>query len=245
MIGEKREIKETIEKKSDEPFKIIFEFVNNNTGVKNMHRKVSKNKECKELKEKPNELNNKGFREAKDISGKSPIHKAAALKSKFEKEQISKEVAIIPVDNELEEPIYPAGKKENEESVNLRYKDSQNETLLEKVFAYEKLSGITIPLDFESDSGTDYSGSFILSVKKSEIDKFRAFMKDDFEEIPFSETADQKIEEIQSKRSSRAIAIDKSITASRVGLKENPIDLKEWAESPNTLDLLDVDSGEE
>lgn len=212
-----------------------------------MHRKVSKNKECKELKEKPNELNNKGFREAKDISGKSPIHKATALKSKFEKEQISKEVAIIPVDNELEEPIDPAGndKKEDEGSVILRYKDSENETLLEKVFAYEKLSGTTIPLDFESDSGTDYSGSFILSIKKSEIDKFRAFMKDDFEEIPYSETADQKIKDVQSRRSNRAIAIDKSITASRVGRKDNPIDLKDWSENPNTLDLLGVDAGEE
>ncbi|OGM11671.1 hypothetical protein A2Z22_01955 [Candidatus Woesebacteria bacterium RBG_16_34_12] len=213
-----------------------------------MHRKVSKNKECKELKEKPNELNNKGlnnkgFREAKDISGKSPIHKAAALKNKFEKEQISEEVAIIPVDNELEKPIDPAGKKENEESVILRYKDSENETLLEKVFAYEKLSGTTIPLDFESDSGTDYSGSFILSLKKSEVDKFRAFMKDDFEEIPF-ETTDNIIQDVQSRRSNRAISIDKSIKANRVGHKENPIDLKNWSKNFNTLDLLGVDTGE-
>jgi len=210
--------------------------------VKNMQsKKANKIKECKK---KTNELNNKGFREAKDLSGKSPIHKAAALKNKFEKEQISKEVAIIPVDNEQEKPIDPTGKKENEESVILQYKDSENETLLEKVSAYEKLSGTTIPLDFESDSGTDYSGSFILSIKKSEIDKFRAFMKDDFEEIPISETADNTIKDVQSRRSNRAIAIDKSITASRVGRKDNPIDLKDWSENPNTLDLLGVDAGE-
>ncbi len=210
-----------------------------------MQRKESKNKECKELKEKPNELNNKGFREAKDLSGKSPIHKAAALKNKFEKEQISKKVAMTPVDNELEEPINPAGKKENEESVILRYKDSEKDNLLEKVFAYEKLSGTTIPLDFESDSGTDYSGSFILSVKKSEIDEFRTFMRD-FEEIPVNESKeiDEKISEVQSKRSNRAIAMDKSIKANRVGLKEIPIDLKNWSENPGKLDLLDVDSGE-
>lgn len=212
---------------------------------------VKNKEENKECKEKTNRKNKGGYKELKDpLTEKAPRHQAAASENK---DIISDEVAFAPckdkkenedtvtqeavvTDFEKAEEIVP---DKDEESVILRYKDSKKDNLLEKVFAYEKLSGITIPLDYDSDSE-----SFLVSVKKSEIDEFRPFMKD-FEEIPFSgETADNTIKDVQSRRSNRAIAIDKSITASRVGDKQNPIDLKDWVENPNTLDLLGVDDGE-
>lgn len=188
-------------------------------------KEASKIQECEEktLESKKN----KGYKEPKDpLINKAKRHSVAALKKNAN--EISDNVAIAQkaVIDDIEIP-------NNEGESLLRYKDSENKNIPEKVFAYEKMNGTTIPLDYDSDGE-----SFLVSVKKSEIDGFRTFMKD-FEEIPL---ADQKIEEIQSKRSNRAIAIDKSITASRVGRKENPIDLKEWAESPNTLDLLGVDA---
>ncbi len=62
--------------------------------------------------------------------------------------------------------------------------------------------------------------------------------------MPYINETDKKIKDVQSKRSNRAIAIDKSIKANRVGHKENPADLKEWAENPNKLDLLGVDAAD-
>ncbi|OGH05882.1 MAG: hypothetical protein A2W22_04630 [Candidatus Levybacteria bacterium RBG_16_35_11] len=212
-----------------------------------MIKNKDKTQECKDKKSKDKE-NKGGYRELKDpLLGKGKRHSAAALKK--DADAISNEGAVVPSGEHKgaqEAVIADLEKKVDDveipnkdgESVILRYKDSEKENLLEKIFAYEKMTGTTIPLDYDSDSE-----SFLVSVKKSEIDEFRPFMKD-FLEIPFKETADKKIEEIQSKRSNRAIAIDKSITASRVGRKDNPIDLKNWSENPGKLDLLDVDSGE-
>ena len=212
-----------------------------------MVKNKDESQECKENKLK-DKKNKGGYKELKDpLTGKGKRHSAAALKK--DADIISDEVAVVPsgghkvaqeaVIADFEKKVDDVEIPEKDgESVILRYKDSKKENLLEKVYAYEKMSGTTIPLDYDSDSD-----SFILSIKKSEIDKFRTFMMD-FEEIPFNETADKKIEEIQSQRSNRAIAIDESKTANRVGRKDNPIDLKDWAENPAKLDLLDVDAGE-
>lgn len=207
-----------------------------------------KNKdECKECKEKKlkDKKNKGGYKEIKDpLLGKGKRHSSASLKK--DADIISDDVAISPSGNDKKgqkETVTQADALEivpdkDEESIILRYKDSEKDNLLEKVFAYEKMTGTTIPLDYDSDSD-----SFIVSVKKLEVDKFRTFMND-FEEIPFDETADNTIKEIQSKRSNRAIAIDNSIKANRVGDKQNPTDLKDWSKNPSTLDLLGVDDGE-
>lgn len=217
-----------------------------------MIQNKDESQECKEKKLK-DKKNKGGYRELKDpLTGKGKRHTASAMKK--DADVISDDVAISPAGNdkkEQEETVTQEGanfeKKtedveivpdKDKESIILRYKDSEKENLLEKVFAYEKMSGTTIPLDYDSNSD-----SFILSIKKSEIDEFRTFMKD-FEEIPFSGTADTTIGKVQSNRSSRAIAIDNSKTASRVGRKDNPVDLKDWSENPSRLDLLDVDAGE-
>jgi hypothetical protein len=205
-----------------------------------------KSKEDKECKEKTVKgKNNKGgYKEPKDpLTEKAPRHQAAMKKDVdaiSDDVSIAQEAVVKDFEKKAEAEVVP---DKDEESVILRYKDSKKDNLLEKVFAYEKMSGTTIPLDFESDSGNEDSGSFLVSVKRSEIEKFRSFMKD-FEEIPFSGEIEHKIAEVQSKRSGRAVAMDKSIKANRVGRKDNPIDLKDWSENPARLDLLDVDAGE-
>ena len=195
-----------------------------------MVKNKDERKDCKEKKLK-DKKNKGGYKEIKDpLLGKGKRHTASAMKK--DADVISDDVAISPAGNDKkgkEETVNPASadfEKEtedleiipdkDEESVILRYKDSVEENILEKVFAYEKKTGTTIPLDFDSDSE-----SFILSIKKSETDKFRTFMKD-FLEIPFS--GEMEIEEVQS---IRALAIDKKIKA-----------------NSNTLDLLGEDGGE-
>lgn len=204
--------------------------------------------DCKEMKLKHKKNKGGGYKERKDpLTEKAPRHSASAMKK--DADAISNEGAVVPTGEHkvAQDAVIADFEKKvddveipdkDRESVILRYKDSKKENLLEKVFTYEKMSGTTIPLDYDSDSD-----SFILSIKKSEIDEFRIFMKD-FEEITFSETVDTTIGKVQSNRSSRAIAIDKSKTASRIGRKDNPIDLKDWSENPAKLDLLGVDVGE-
>jgi len=213
-----------------------------------MIQNKDESQECKEKKLK-DKKNKGGYKELKDpLLGKGKRHSAAALKK--DADAISNKGAVVPSEEHkvAQEAVIADFEKKVDnieipdrdgESVILRYKDSKKENLLEKVFAYEKMSGTTIPLDYDSDSD-----SFIVSVKKLDVDKFRTFMKD-FEEIPFStETADNTIKDVQSRRSNRAIAIDNSIKANRVGDKQNHTDLKDWSKNPGTLDLLGVDSGE-
>lgn len=59
-------------------------------------------------------IKKQGFYEQKEpLSGKAKIHTIAAQNTKFNKEKISKEVAITPMGNEQEE-----------KTLNLRFKDS-------------------------------------------------------------------------------------------------------------------------
>ncbi len=187
-------------------------------------KKASKIKKCKET----NEPNNRGFREAKDLSGKSPIHQAAALKNQFDKEQISEQVAITPADNKLEE-----------KTVTLRYKDSDR--FLDAVFEFEQTHGITIPLDFEEEKN-----SFILSISTETSDMFKNFMKEKGLEImPDVLEIDAKIAEVQNARKKSALDKDNSITALKVGKKEIPEDLNSWLAHPNLSDLENIDTSAE
>lgn len=189
-------------------------------------KKASKIKECKET----NESNKRGFREPKDLSGKSPIHQAAALKNKFEKEQISDEVAITPADKEQEEKTYI-----------LRFKDSNK--FLDTVNEFEELTNITIPLDFDEGKKGE-EGSFIVGVSKEIGIEFQNFMKEKGFEMPDSKIdakmaieIEAKIAEVQISRSKSALGKDNSITAQKVGKLENPEDVKSWMAHPNLSDL--------
>ena len=198
-------------------------------------KKASKIKECKE---QTNELNNRGFREPKDLSGKSPIHQASALKNKFEKEQISEKVAITPEDKEQEEKTFI-----------LRFKDSNK--FLDAVYEFEELKNITIPLDF--DEGKDgEEGSFIVGVSKEIGIEFQNFMKEKGFEMPEAKIdakmaieIEAKIAEVQNARSKSALDKDNSITAQKVGKKENPEDLNSWLAHPNLSDLEQIDTATE
>jgi len=197
-------------------------------------KKASKIKECKE---KTNELNNRGFREAKDLSGKSPIHQAAALKYKFEKEQISDEVAIT------------ADKEQEEKTFILRFKDSNK--FLDAVYEFEELKNITIPLDF--DEGKDgEEGSFLVGVSKEIGIEFQNFLKERGFEMPDAKIdtkmaieIEAKIAEVQNARSKSALDKDNSITALKVGKKDNPEDVKSWLAHPNLSDLENIDTATE
>ena len=219
-------------------------------GWETMVKSKEENKECKEKKLKDKEYKG-GYRELKDpLLGKGKRHTASAMKK--DADAISNKGAVVPSEEHkvAQEAVIADFEKKvdnieipdkDEESVILRYKDSKKENLLEKVFAYEKMSGTTIPLDYDSASD-----SFILSIKKSEIDMFRTFMKD-FEEIPFNETKeiDERIAEVQNSRSKSALDKDNSITAMKVGKKEIPQDLISWLAHPNLSDLESIDTATE
>ncbi len=178
---------------------------------------------CKEKDTKKN--NEKGYREPKDaLSGKAKRHQKAALENKVEK--ISDEVDIVPE----KEPV-PCEKKP--EDITLRYEDSDK--FLDAVKEFEEKNGI-IPLDFDEDS-------FIVAVSREKVDAFRDFMKEkDIEEIVDTKDIDAKIAKIQSGRTSLALLKDTSMTASRLGDKNNPDDLKDWLKNPNKLDLNGIDT---
>jgi hypothetical protein len=96
-----------------------------------------------------------GFHENVDpLLGKARKHSIVAQKTKFDKEQISKEIAITPADDELE--------------LKLQFKDSDKFT--DTVFEFEERHDTTIPLDFDEDR-------YVVSVEKEMVDKFRNFQK--------------------------------------------------------------------
>ncbi len=269
-------------KNSDEdPHKEETVIVKNNSGVKNMPKKESKNKECKDktVKDKTNEL--KGFHEEKNVlSGKSQQHQAAALKNKFEKEQISKEVAItqehkegdnVEISDKHEEHSASAFKKDADiisdgehkeetvakeasvadfekkvddvemidkdmehigESVTLRFEDS--EKFVNAVSEFDP----NLPLDFDENS-------FIVAVSKEKVDAFRKLMSEKgIEEMPYITEIDKKIAEVQSKRSNRALELDNSKKAAKIGGKDDAEHLEKWLKNPNLSDIVGVDDGE-
>jgi hypothetical protein len=162
----------------------------------------------------------KGFREHRDaLLGLCKIHSINASKTQFKKENIQKEVAITPANN-----------RQGEKKLNLRFKDSDK--LTDAISEFEKKCGTTIYLDFEKDS-------FIVAVSREMGDMFRNFMKEKgLEEIP--ETTE--IAAIQNARGKSALDKDRSISALKVGNKENPEDLKAWVANPNHSDLENIDT---
>ncbi len=148
-------------------------------------------------KEKDTKKNNeKGYREPKDaLTGKAKRHQKAALETKFEKEPISDEIDIVP-----EKQPVPCDKKLAEETITLRYEDSDE--FLDAVKEFEEKNGI-MPLDFDEDS-------FVVAVSKEKVEAFRESMKEkDIEEIVDTDI-DDKIADIQKNRSSLSLALDKS-----------------------------------
>lgn len=184
-------------------------------------------------KEKDTKKNNeKGYKEPKDaLSGKAPRHQKAALETKFEKEPISDEIGIVP-----EKEPAPCDKKPEQETVTLRYEDSDK--FLDAVKEFEEKNGI-MPLDFDENH-------FEVAVSKEKVDTFRDFMTENgIDEITDNEKIDEKIASKQNERTSLALLKDKSMTASRIGDKSNPDDLKDWLKNPNKLDLDGIDTKEE
>ncbi|OGH07366.1 MAG: hypothetical protein A2W22_01590 [Candidatus Levybacteria bacterium RBG_16_35_11] len=202
-----------------------------------MHKKEIKNKECKDKTVQANEL--KGFHEEKNVlSGKSQQHQASAMKNKFEKEQISEEIAITPADKEQEE-----------KALILRFKDSNR--FLDAVYEFEELKNITIPLDFDEGKEGE-EGSFLVGVSKEIGIEFQNFMKEKGFEMPeakidakMAKEIDAKITEVQNSRSKSALDKDNSITAQKVGKQENPEDVKSWLAHPNLSDLETIDTATE
>jgi len=211
-----------------------------------------KNKdECKEKTMK--DKKNKGYKEPKDpLTEKAPRHQAAALEIK---DIISDDVAISPPGNdkkEIEEiftkdaAVADLEKKidnveipnKDEKSVILRYKDSDK--FLDAVFQFEEQRKLTVPLDWDSDSD-----SFLVSVSKEISNEFQNFIKEKVDEIPDTREIDEKIAEVQNARSKSALDKDNSITALKVGKKENPEMLDAWLAHPNLSDLENIDTATE
>lgn len=205
-----------------------------------MVKSKEENKECKEMKDKKN----KGYKEPKDpLTEKSPRHQAAALS----KDIISDEVAISPAENDkiekeettsqaLEaisndvEKVPDKDREQIEETVTLRFEDTDE--FLDALKEFEKENNLELAMDFDTDS-------YIVGVPIGMVDAFRKFMdENDIKEITDKEI-DERIAEVQKGRSGLALAIDKSMTASRVVSKENA---NEWLKHPNRLDLDGVDT---
>jgi hypothetical protein len=85
-----------------------------------------------------------------------------------------------------------------------------------------------------------------VSVSKELGDMFRKFMKEKgLEEIPDTTEIDEKIAAVQNARSKSALDKDNSITALKVGNKDNPEDLNAWLAHPNHSDLEKIDTATE
>lgn len=177
-------------------------FISKIIGVKTMVSKVEDTKK-----------NEKGYREPKDaLSGKAPRHQKAALETKFEKEPISDETAIVP---------------NQEKAVTLKFVDKA--AFLDALEQWEKENKLELPMDF------DFNG-YLVSVPEEKVTEFRIFMSEkDIEEITDNmEEIDENIAETKN-LSSLALLEDKSITPSNVNDESNPDDIKDLLKHPNKL----------
>ena len=171
-------------------------------GVKTMVSKVEDTKK-----------NEKGYREPKDaLSGKAPRHQKAALETKFEKEPISDETAIVP---------------NLDKTITLKFVDKA--AFLDALEQWEEENKLELPMDFDVDG-------YIVAVPEDKVTEFRIFMSEkDIEEITDNmEEIDENIAETKN-LSSLALMEDKSITPSNVNDESNPDDIKELLKQPNKL----------
>jgi hypothetical protein len=209
-----------------------------------MIKNKEESKDCKEKTMK--DKKNKGYKEPKDpLTEKAPRHQAVALS----KDVISDEVAISPTGNDKieKEDTSQALVKELEaisddtkdraqieETITLRFEDTGE--FLDTLKKFETENDLELAMDFDADS-------YIIGVPIDMVDAFRKFMdENDIKEITDTKEIDERIAEVQSGRSVHALAIDNSMTAGRVGSKEDEEDLAEWLKHPNRLDLVGVDT---
>lgn len=206
-------------------------------------------------------IKTQGYKEAADpLLCKAKNHSAAAQKTKFNKENVSKISAIAPVLNERD-------------IVTLRYEDSEEFTELAGEFEEDNDVELVIRKDEDVifvDIPTEYSADFIVFMTENDIKEKEDFQEEKEEkdalnvdakttekvsdiekkDVPVHPSAkpecsvDKIIDDARSKRSKRALAIDKLRTAKRVGDKENALDLLGWLKNPGKSDLQGVDDAE-
>jgi seryl-tRNA synthetase len=197
------------------------------------------------------EINKKqGFHEDVDpLLGKARKHSIVAQKTKFDKEQVSKTSAIVPV------PV-------EEDKVTLRYEYSQE--FKELAGQFEEDNDVLLEINKDGDDiiveiPVENSADFIEFLAENDIK-----VKEEAEEAVDNATEnvndtdnkdddvdssaelkckiDEIIADVQSKRSKRALASDKLRTAKKVGDKGNAFDLISWLKNPGKSDLVGVDT---
>jgi hypothetical protein len=198
-------------------------------------------KNCTEKTKTDNKNKGGGYKEQKDpLTNKGKRHSAAALKNQFEKEQISA-VAITPAVKEHKEDITSPETAvkaveivdKDKDIVTLRFEDTGEFLTVLKKFQKENNN---------LELAMDYDESYLIGVPLDLVEPIRKFMTGKGIKEMTENTVEDRIRDVQNNRSRLAIAIDKKIKAKRIGEKQNPLDLIDWAGSPNTLDLLDVDA---
>lgn len=213
-----------------------------------MLKSKEENKECKEKTMK--DKKNTGYKEPKNhLTGKANRHSAAALKK--DADVISNEVAVVPIpigenkeetiaqeaavtgfEKKVDDVEIPDKDKEQfEEPVTLRFEDS--EKFINAVSEFDN----NLPYDFDEDS-------FIVSVPNEKVNAFRELMrKKGIEEMPYINETEKKIAEVQSKRSNRALELDNSKKAIKIGSPLDEEHLAKWLRNPQLSDIIGVDDG--
>lgn len=205
-----------------------------------MNKKESKNKECKDkTKDKTmKEKTNRGYKEVADpLLEKAPRHSLAALKK--DANAISNEVAYVPSGEIKEETAADFEKKvddveipdKDKEQLTLRFEDS--EKFINAVSEFDN----NLPYDFDENS-------FIVGVSKEKVNTFREFMSEKgIKEMPYINETERKIAEVQSKRSNRALELDNSKKAIKIGSPLDEEHLAKWLRNPQLSDIIGVDDG--
>jgi hypothetical protein len=197
-------------------------------------------KNCTEKTTIDNKNKGGGYMEPKDpLTNKAKRHSAVALKNQFKKEQISKKVAITPAEKEHKEDITSPETAvkaveiadKDKDIITLRFEDTGEFLTVLKKFQKE---------NNHLELAMDYDESYLIGVPLPMVESIRKFMTGKGIKEVTENTIEDRIRDVQTNRSRLAIAIDKRIKAKRVGEKQNPLDLLNWAGSPNTLDLLNA-----
>ncbi|OGH07158.1 MAG: hypothetical protein A2W22_01925 [Candidatus Levybacteria bacterium RBG_16_35_11] len=215
-------------------------------------KEASKMQECKEKTMKDNKKNKVGgYKEPRDpLTNKGRRHSAAALKK--DTDAISNEVAVVPIpigenkeetiaqeaavagfEKKVDDVEIPDKDKEQiGESITLRFEDS--EKFINAISEFDN----NLPYDFDENS-------FIVGVSKEKVDAFREFMSEKgIEEMPYFNETEKKIAEVQSKRSNRALELDNSKKAIKIGIPLDEEHLSRWLQNPQLSDIIGVDDGE-
>jgi hypothetical protein len=198
----------------------------------------------------------KGFNEDDDpLLGKARKHSIVAQKTRFNKENVSKISAIVPVLDEKdivtlryehsEEFTKLAGQFEQDNEVRLAIRKEG-----EEIFVKVPVENSADFIEFLAENDIKEKDDFQEEKDALKVDDAKAISVDDIEKKdvavhPSAEikcTVDKIIADAQSKRSKRALASDKLRTAKRVGDKENAFDLISWLKNPGKSDLKGIDT---